>query len=297
MILKTSRLRMLIVGLFASAPTLCHSQTALVVTLSSNAQPAERTAADELLANLRRLYPAMNLSIGEPVAGSASVFLGTTADFPVSLLDQVKSRLTEPDGYVVETTTGEHPGAIIAGANPRATLYAVDALLDKLGFGFFLSYNTVPAPLPAFNFDAWHLADSPIVATRTIFEWHNFLSGCSTWNLKQWQEWIEQSSRLRFNTIMVHAYGNNPMFSFTHNGVTKPTGYLADTAKGRDWGTEHVEDVRNIVGGQPLRLLRLRCRRGQSARCRACSGGHPIDAAGVPFRCHARHECHLRPRC
>ncbi len=53
---------------------------------------------------------------------------------------------------------------------------------------------------------------------------------------------------MRFNTVMVHAYGNNPMFSFSMNGQTKPTGYLPNTEFGRDWGTQHVLDVRKMVG-------------------------------------------------
>src|ERR1035441_6717934 len=57
---------------------------------------------------------------------------------------------------------------------------------------------------------------------------------------------------MRFNTVMVHAYGNNPMFSFSLNGATKPTGNLSNTRLGRDWGTEHVLDVRKIVGGEGL---------------------------------------------
>jgi hypothetical protein len=51
---------------------------------------------------------------------------------------------------------------------------------------------------------------------------------------------------------MVHAYGNNPMFSFTYHGQNKPVGFLATTAKGRDWGTEHVNDVRRIFGGKGM---------------------------------------------
>jgi hypothetical protein len=85
-----------------------------------------------------------------------------------------------------------------------------------------------------------------------VFNWHNFLSGCSTWDLADWQKWIDQSARMRFNTIMVHAYGNNPMFAFTHNGLEKPTGYLSTTARGRDWGTEHVLDVRRMIGAAGL---------------------------------------------
>ena len=53
---------------------------------------------------------------------------------------------------------------------------------------------------------------------------------------------------MRFNTVMVHAYGNNPMFSFSMNGETKPVGYLANSKMGRDWGTQHLEDVRKMVG-------------------------------------------------
>jgi hypothetical protein len=68
--------------------------------------------------------------------------------------------------------------------------------------------------------------------------------------LAEWENWIVQLSRMRFSTVMVHAYGNNPMFTFTHNGESKPVGYLATSVQGRDWGTEHVNDVRRIMGGE-----------------------------------------------
>jgi hypothetical protein len=42
------------------------------------------------------------------------------------------------------------------------------------------------------------------------------------------------------------------MFSFNHNGRTKPTGYLSTTARGRDWGTQHVSDVRAMIGAAGL---------------------------------------------
>jgi len=60
-----------------------------------------------------------------------------------------------------------------------------------------------------------------------VFNWHNFLSGCSAWDFAEWNEWIDRSSQMRFNTIMVHAYGNNPMFTFRFNGKQKRTGLLS----------------------------------------------------------------------
>jgi len=51
---------------------------------------------------------------------------------------------------------------------------------------------------------------------------------------------------------MVHAYGNNPMDRFAFNGQEKPVGYLSSTQQGRDWGTQHVNDVRRLIGGIDL---------------------------------------------
>jgi hypothetical protein len=93
-------------------------------------------------------------------------------------------------------------------------------------------------------------SDRPLVPERIVFNWHNFLSGCSTWNFEDWQRWTEQSQKLGYNAIMVHAYGNNPMAGFTFQGKPKPVGYLSTTAKGRDWSTMHVNDVRRLVGGE-----------------------------------------------
>ncbi|MBM3859859.1 MAG: hypothetical protein FJ395_09445 [Verrucomicrobia bacterium] len=93
-------------------------------------------------------------------------------------------------------------------------------------------------------------ADKPLVNDRLVFNWHNFLSGCSTWNLADWNRWTDDAQKLGYNAIMVHAYGNNPMVSFTFNGKTKPVGYLSTTVKGRDWSTMHVNDVRRLWGGE-----------------------------------------------
>ena len=95
----------------------------------------------------------------------------------------------------------------------------------------------------------WNVSDHPLVPTRLVFNWHNFLSGCSTWNLEHWQQWIAQSQKMGYNAVMVHAYGNNPMAGFEFRGMQKPVGYLSSTRVGRDWSTNHVNDVTRLWGG------------------------------------------------
>ena len=191
--------------------------------------------------------------------------------------------LKTPESFVI---TNRGSTAVIAGADPRGVLFGVYGLLEKLGFGFYLSYTAnPPARTGPFSFDGWELADRPLVATRLVFNWHNFLSGCSTWDLADWQNWIAQSARMRFNTIMVHAYGNNPMFAFTHNGLEKPTGYLSTTARGRDWGTEHVLDVRTMIGAAGLFDSPVfGARRRPGARRTNASSRHGAHAEGIPVR-------------
>jgi hypothetical protein len=236
---------------FFSTAAWAAAQTKVVIVLPNSASPVETVAANELDTYLRTVYPSTAFEIGSPSATATDIYLGTSSDLPDPYAAQVKDDLAGSESYAVKVINSR--AAVIAGSTPRATLFAVDALLEKLGFGFYLSYSTVPSPSSSpFSFAGWELRNAPIVGERVIFNWHNFLSSCSTWNLSDWQQWITQASRMRFNTVMVHAYGNNPMYSFSFNGETKPTGYLANTKNGRDWGTEHVLDVRKIVGGDSL---------------------------------------------
>lgn len=240
--------------LFGFAGAALHAQAGVVISVANSAGRLEQVAAQELLSHLSVLSPGTHFKIGGPSPSEPVIYLGVPAELPSTYTEEVRARLTGADSFVVKDVgTAGSPAAIIAGGSPRAVLYAVDTLLEQLGFGAYLSYNTAPAPREgAFSFAGWDIEDAPLVRERVIFDWHNFLSGCSTWNLEDWEHWITQAERMRFNTIMVHAYGNNPMFSFSLNGQTKPTGYLTNTELGRDWGTEHVLDVRKTVGAGDL---------------------------------------------
>ena len=219
------------------------------VVVSPTASSAEKVAARELAEYLGRIYPAERFEVAakRPATGRA-IRLGTLSG------DPALAKFGKPAS--AESFVVSHAGdtGAIVGADPRGVLFGVYALLEKLGYGFYISYDAAPEPRRgAFDFKDWSLADAPLFGDRIVFNWHNFLSSGSTWELEDWQRWIAQSAKMRYNAVMVHAYGNNPMFSFRHNGVEKPVGYLSTTMRGRDWGTQHVNDVRRLFGGEIFR--------------------------------------------
>lgn len=236
--------------------TLVHGHSEPVAILvSGNQDPVEETAAGELQKYLSILYPEDDFTIvGEMPSDNRKIILIGT----VEKLEPYKELLPAalpgaPESYSVTTfQSGNREVGVIAGYDNAGTLYAVYALLEQLGCGFYLSYETLPEAKARFTFDEWNLADAPAYPVRLVFNWHNFLSGISTWNLEDWNLWIEQSAKMRYNTIMIHSYGNNPMMEFEHNGQKKEVGYLANTVKGRDWGTNHTNDVMRLYGARSV---------------------------------------------
>ena len=205
------------------------------IATSPLASEAEQTAAAELAGHLARLYPSDTFAVrtGAPNNGKV-ILVGTPASFPEILRWVPKASLAVPESFVVANAMrGGAPVAVIAGADARGALYGVYALLEKLGWGFYLSYEAAPAARKQpVEFAEWNLADAPVFADRVVFDWHNFLSSVSTWEFEDWQRWIRGAACMRYNTVMVHAYGNNPMFEFRHNGQQKFVGYLTTGAGG-----------------------------------------------------------------
>jgi hypothetical protein len=204
------------------------------------APPAVRIAAQDLASKLKQIYPKDSF----PVAAQEPA---TSEYIKVAVQEQ-----SAAESFTISTVNqGNHKVGLIQGGSARGAVYGVYALLRKLGCGFYLSGDTLPpARQDAFSFVEFALSDRPLVADRLVFDWHNFISGCSTWNLKEWNQWTDQSQKMGYNAIMVHAYGNNPMVCYEFNGQRKPVGFLSTTIKGRDWSTMHVNDVRRLFGGQ-----------------------------------------------
>jgi len=244
-------------GAVAQTPAGQAKPTVQILVNISDASPATLAARD-LRDALAGLCPAQEFVVVSKVPAGARgpvIHVGTAGglkDVPAAA--GAIRRLAGADSYVVAVAPGGKdapPVAVIVGADGPGVVHGVWALLRKLGFGPALDGDIVPpardGPL---SFDGWDLADRPLCPRRFVFNWHNFLSGCSSWDIDQWRRWIVQSQKMGYSAVMVHAYGNNPMAGFAFDGLDKPVGYLSSTRVGRDWATMHVNDVRRLIGGQ-----------------------------------------------
>ncbi|MCF7567267.1 hypothetical protein L3X37_02660 [Sabulilitoribacter arenilitoris] len=216
------------------------------IVIPVNADNIEELAANELSKYLHTIYPNHEFPVVTASKKKKNIYIGTTEKLPKDLWPE-SAIPSSSEGFSIHRKN-DNTG-VITSAGSMGLLYGVYGLLEKMGYSFLFSGDYAPSLKEKFNFDEWDMVNEPLVKERTVFNWHNFLSGCTAWNFENWVMWINQSQKMGYNTIMVHAYANNPMFTFEYNGFKKPVGYLTTSAKGRDWSTEHVNDVRRLPGG------------------------------------------------
>lgn len=242
-----------IAGLFPQqtsgfSPSKPASPNQVDIVLSAVATVQEKMAASQLNDYLKTIYPTFQFSVTTVLNESnMTIQMGVTEH--QSLSEKVTKDIPlQPEGFLIRSLNDRK--LVITSRSAKGLFNAVYSLLERLGYGFYLSYEGTPKPKKDILFKEWEMTDFPLQAERIVFDWHNFLSGCTGWNYEDWCSWIDQSAKMRYNTIMVHAYGNNPMFSFEYNGQKKEVGYLTTSITGRDWGAQHINDVRRLPGGQ-----------------------------------------------
>ena len=232
-------------------PTRAPAEEPVAIVVGAKPDSAIKLAADDVARILAKVYPQVKFAVRAEAPREGRLLVIGLADEAHVKPWLGRGRPKASEGYVLDAD--ERNGrevVLVLGADVRGAVYGCYAFLERLNCGFYLSYDALPAENDEIVLDLHNQGDEPLMKERIVFNWHNFLSGCSTWNLDHWKHWTDQSLKMGFNSIMVHAYGNNPMFAYEFGGQQKPVGFLSTTVKGRDWSTQHVNDVRRLYGGQ-----------------------------------------------
>ena len=256
-IMKTKTTWRLILGAFTAAIHMVAGQAqagTYPIVCSTSADVRCQWAARELSGFLRLNHPEDDFPVTNSIPADGDfILLGTAREMrALSPSLQVREMDNQGELDVRHVRSGKREIGIIRGNDSRAVVDGVYALLEQtLGHGFYLYANASEAAAKGpFSFEKWDLAGHPLVRERVCFNWYNFISGVSAWNLPDYRHWIRQASRMKYNEVMLHSYGWGPFTQFTHNGVTKKVQYLQNTAYGHHWGNTHTPDVRKLIGGE-----------------------------------------------
>ncbi len=213
----------------------CQSQPVNIGTDNRLLKPV----ALELVTYLERMYGADQIEHSDGLSRQE-----------YTILLQLDTTLNEEEYRVQSKTIGEgSKQVVISGKTEKSVRYAIYHFLQELGCGFYLSDEIVPNKEEIDELSNIAIDDKPMTPNRIVFNWHNFLSGCSSWDFAEWQHYIDQAVKMRYNGLMTHFYANNPSFTFSHNGIAKVAGYLPNTTTGRSYGTQQVNDVTRLYGG------------------------------------------------
>ena len=195
-------------------------------------------ASQELSDHLQKIYGNYDFAPANPANAAGQIILSVDENISA-----------QKDFYKLRASASSDTLLQITGNSSRAVLYGVYDFLTSQGFQFLLSETLQPAASQTLAFPDTTFTNFALANRRIVFNWHNFLSGCTGWDFEHYKQWIDQSRRMKYNTIMLHFYGNNPLFQFDYNDNTKPVGYIANSLRGRDWGVAHVNDVQRMPGG------------------------------------------------
>eukprot|EP01013_Petalomonas_cantuscygni_P000696 TRINITY_DN10702_c0_g1_i2.p1 TRINITY_DN10702_c0_g1~~TRINITY_DN10702_c0_g1_i2.p1 ORF type:complete len:899 (+),score=166.47 TRINITY_DN10702_c0_g1_i2:100-2796(+) len=126
-----------------------------------------------------------------------------------------------PQIFSAAPRTGAHGAhvVVVAGATPRATLYAAYAFAeDALGVSFLLDRDVIPHTTPGAEgqgIPPYHIspvtgtagrARTPQFALRGIQPFHDFTVGPDWWAAADWKTVLTQAAKQRLNFIGLHSY-------------------------------------------------------------------------------------------
>ncbi len=219
------------------------------IVLAQGEDRVLQTVAADLSEHLQKLYPADTFPV--KTGGEGAIFLGTRGQLGDLGGNVPEEGVDEPGEFSV---INDGSTVIISGHDAGAIRDGVYSMLEELGFGFYLTFTSNGRIDPDAQFEPtqWEMTDKPTILERPILNWHNFLTGCSTWDEADWKDHIRRIARMRYNALVVHNYTNNPMLEFEFAGVKKPVGWINNTRKGRTYAVEHVWDVRDLPGGKGM---------------------------------------------
>ncbi|GMW03311.1 MAG: hypothetical protein AMXMBFR84_44450 [Candidatus Hydrogenedentota bacterium] len=219
------------------------------IFLGAKATAIEHVAARELQRYIFSVSrKKLDIRIEETIPPSAEGYvLGTAKSLP-KVGEAWPFGLPEPgaDGFLYHHLNGKSGLLVISASMPRGVQNGVYALLEEMGFGFYLSGDAVPFELTEPE-SPRHEVVVPAFVSRGILPWHKYWSSAAVWNPADYRVYIDQVVKMRYNGIAFHIYDFLPYAAFELNGSLLGGAPLPNTSSPR-WGGDSLSRGQFLAG-------------------------------------------------
>ena len=216
----------------------------LEVLCGSGVSELERFAAQELCDFLGRLYQTtaglvdrlsgssrMEFLVGRVACESVPDGWSTPLDFD-SLSDQ---------GFFLKTQrTASRTIVAVGGGSPRAMLWAVYELGERMGVRFLTSGDVYPSVVSIEEFPVINLVLEPRFSVRAHPSIQDFAPSGEAWGIEDFKKLIDQLAKLKFSRINVFPFAWQPFLHWECKGIARSSFWL--------WYNDHLPLTPDMIG-------------------------------------------------
>jgi hypothetical protein len=232
--MKNTNTRLAVMGIVCLASVTISASHAATLDLSSpaivagqQASAMEKLAARELWRYLARVSGkpgAMAPDDGAELDRAAVILLDVAGNNRLAAEIEKRERIAvdaatlgdEGVRWKVAQCRGK-PALLLAATTPAGLLHGAYALLEKLGFGFYLGGDSLPAAGSPLGVDAsLDEVHKPAFAIRGALPWGNLPN--AAWDLDDLKSYYEQLAKQGFNFVGFHQYDPEPWCAYPWKG-------------------------------------------------------------------------------
>ncbi|MBL9117222.1 MAG: hypothetical protein JNJ83_19605 [Verrucomicrobiaceae bacterium] len=171
----------------------------VTVLMAGKSEPAARTAAEQLKADMTGLFDAEVSILTERVGASDNLIILGAPDSHPAFSRAGISELGEQEISVKSTSEG----LLVCGGSPRALIWAAAELSYRWGIRHLLQGDVLPVEKPTFTLSGIQFTQQPVIPHRTWSMYNGQLSGGESWTKDSMVKLLGQLAKLRFTHVVV----------------------------------------------------------------------------------------------
>lgn len=145
----------------------------------------------------------------------------------------------EADGYLLHSVSDDL--VVVTAPTSRGVRNGIYALLEHVGFGFYLSGVAWPEGRVRWSdMEPLNASHSPVFSVRGTLPWYNFFNSPTTWEPADHRAFVDALARMRMTFVGFHAYDSEPFAAYAREDGELTGGAPLLNTLHATWGTKPI---------------------------------------------------------